>query len=191
MSQRTTRDGILDAVRDCVLEVGVRRATFAEVARRANVSRMTLYRHFRDVDSGLAALMTREFSALLLGAERDSADLPTARQRLVETAVLTVVRLREHELFRRVLDLDPELLLPYVLDRLGTTQRAAIDMIRRLLDAGQADGSIRSLDPDLAAYCVQLVGQSFVLAARVTEREHKPELVAAELRWLLDSYLRP
>ena len=35
---------VLDAVRDCVLAVGVRRTTLTDVARRAGVSRMTLYR---------------------------------------------------------------------------------------------------------------------------------------------------
>ncbi|CAM5511644.1 hypothetical protein SHIRM173S_11244 [Streptomyces hirsutus] len=38
---------MLDAVRDCVLAVGVRRTTLTDVARRAGVCRMTLYRRCR------------------------------------------------------------------------------------------------------------------------------------------------
>ena len=47
MSQRhefEPDDVLLDAARACVLAVGVRRTTFSDVARRAGVSRMTLYR---------------------------------------------------------------------------------------------------------------------------------------------------
>ena len=38
------RDGYLDAARACILDVGWRRTTLTEVARRAGVSRMTIYR---------------------------------------------------------------------------------------------------------------------------------------------------
>ena len=37
-------DAYLDAARDCILDVGWRRTTLTEVARRAGVSRMTIYR---------------------------------------------------------------------------------------------------------------------------------------------------
>ena len=49
-----------------MLSVGVRRTTLTDIARRAGVSRMTVYRRFADVTSVMAALMTREFTALLL-----------------------------------------------------------------------------------------------------------------------------
>jgi AcrR family transcriptional regulator len=192
MSQRISRDELLDALRSCVLRVGVRRTTFAEVARLAGVSRMTLYRNFGDVRTGVAELMTREFSALLAAARRDVADLPSARARLVEAAALVVERLTGHELFRRVGDVDAELLLPYIFDRLGGTQRAALALFEHTVAEGQADGSIRDdVDPALAAYVLVLTGQSFVLSARVTEAAYKPEAVTAELRTLLDAYLRP
>jgi hypothetical protein len=61
----------------------------------------------------------------------------------------------------------------------------------RLLDEGRADGSIRQVDDNVVAYCLQLVVGSFVLAARVTERESDPAAVVAELSRLLDAYLAP
>lgn len=192
MSQRISRDELLDAIRASVLRVGVRCTTLAEVARLAGVSRMTLYRHFGDVRSAVAELMTREFSGLLGAAATEVAGLSTARERLVEAAVLVVERLSGHDLFRRVLDVDSELLLPYIFDRLGATQRAAVAAFASEIARGQADGSVRDdVDPALAAYVLQLSGQSFVLAVRVTEERHKPAEVAAELRVLLDAYLRP
>ena len=130
MSQRISRDELLDALRSCVLRVGVRRTTFAEVARLAGVSRMTLYRNFGDVRTGVAELMTREFSALLATAQHDVAHQPTGRARLVEGAAQVVERLVDHELFRRVVDVDAELLLPYIFDRLGGTQRAALALFK-------------------------------------------------------------
>jgi hypothetical protein len=105
----------------------------------------------------------------------------------VEAAVRTVEALAAHPLYRRVLDLDPELLLPLVVDRFGSTQRAAIDLVAVQVEEGQRDGSIRTVDAALAATCLQLTVQSFVFSARVVEGQP----VGAELRHLLDAYLRP
>src|SRR5687767_13953925 len=85
-SQRHTQDALLDATRACVLEVGVRRTTLTDVAKRANVSRMTLYRRYPDVDHLVRALMTREFAALLAQVEQ-TAGRGNAREQLVGRAV--------------------------------------------------------------------------------------------------------
>ena len=176
---------ILDAALASVLDVGLRRTTLADVARRAEVSRMTVYRQFGDLDALVSALLTRELTAVIAEVEQQVAGLPTARERLVEAAVLTVERVSVHPLYRRVLDLDPELLLPLVVDRFGSTQQVAMATVREQLAQGRADGSVRDLDPDLAATVVQLTTQSFVFSARLVD-----DAVRAELRHLLEGYLR-
>jgi AcrR family transcriptional regulator len=180
-------DPLLAAARDCVMDVGFKRMTLADVARRAGVSRMTVYRQYGDLRSIVSELLTCELVALIEQARAGAGDLPTARERLVEAAVRTVEALAAHPLYRRVLDLDPELLLPLVVDRFGSTQRAAIDLVAVQVEEGQRDGSIRTVDAALAATCLQLTAQSFVFSARVVEGQP----VGAELRHLLDAYLRP
>jgi hypothetical protein len=86
-----------------------------------------------------------------------------------------------------------DLILPYVIDRLGTTQRSAIVLFDRLLADGRLDGSIGVTEDgqDLVAYCLQLALQSFVFSARVTEKEHSAAVVSGELRRMLNAYLAP
>jgi AcrR family transcriptional regulator len=180
-------DPVLAAARGCVMDVGLKRTTLADVARRAGVSRMTVYRQYGDLQAIVSALLTCELVSLIDRIGGEVADLPTARQRLVEATIRTVEELAHHPLYRRVLDLDPELLLPLVVDRFGSTQRAAIDHVAGQIAAGQQDHSIRAADPELAATCLLLTAQSFVFSARVVEG--RP--VTAELRHLLDCYLRP
>jgi AcrR family transcriptional regulator len=169
------------------MDVGLKRTTLADVARRAGVSRMTVYRQYGDLQTIVSELLTRELVAVLDRARVAVASLPTARERLVEAGVRTVEEVTHHPLYRRVLDLDPELLLPLVVDRFGSTQRAAIDLIAAQVKEGQHDGSIRLVDPRLAATCLQLTAQSFVFSARVVDGQP----VGNELRHLLDAYLRP
>jgi len=190
-STRTREDVLLDAARDLVMAVGVRRTTAADVARRAGVSRMTLYRSFPDVSTLLSALMAREFGALVDAAYAEVASLPTARERLVKGTVRGVEHLASNPLFERVLLVDPELLLTYVTDRLGETQRQAMGFFSTLLEEGSRDGSIRPVDSAAAAYCLQMVAQSFALSSRVAEGEGLGSEALGELRELLDGYLRP
>ena len=60
-----TADRILDAADDCVLAFGVDRVTLAEIARRAGLSRPTVYRRFPDTRSILAAVLTRRITGAL------------------------------------------------------------------------------------------------------------------------------
>ncbi|MDT5210285.1 MAG: hypothetical protein QOF67_2700, partial [Mycobacterium sp.] len=53
----TTGDRILEAAAYCVIAHGVDRVTLAEIARRARVSRPTVYRRWPDIRSVLAALL--------------------------------------------------------------------------------------------------------------------------------------
>ena len=87
-------DQILDAARATVLDFGVSRTTVSEVARRAGLSRMTVYRRYPDGAALMRALMTREFGALLAAAQAEAARAPTARERLVQAAITTVDGLR-------------------------------------------------------------------------------------------------
>ena len=182
---------MLAAARACVLDVGLRRTTLADVARRAGVSRMTLYRQYGDLGTIVSALLTAELLGLAEDAAVEAADRPGARAQLVEAGVLVVERLTAHPLWCRVLDLDPELLLPLVVDRFGSSQRAIVDRVAEQVRAGQADGTVRDGDPRLLATCLLLTAQSFVFSARVVQGELPGEDVSAELRRLLEGYLLP
>ncbi|ONI78655.1 TetR family transcriptional regulator [Actinosynnema sp. ALI-1.44] len=187
-SYRVDDDVLLDAARGCVLAIGVGRTTLTEVARRAQVSRMTLYRRFPDVRSLIAALMTREFGGLLAGI---SASLTgtTARERLVTGLVTGVRVLVDNPIMRAALDLEPELLLPYVVQRMGSTQRLTEQFIADQLKAGHHDGSIRVVDVPTQARVVLLTVQSFVLSMRPATSDVDSEELLAELTTQLDGAL--
>ncbi|NIH86998.1 TetR/AcrR family transcriptional regulator [Amycolatopsis granulosa] len=188
---RVSDDVLLDAARRCVLATGLRRTTLAEIARTAKVSRMTLYRRFPDVRSVLSALMTREFGALLHQATVSGADAPTARTRLVRSAVAAVQLLNGDPLMRTILDVDTEVVVPYVLGRLGGTQRLGEKFIVALLEAGHRDGSIRRGSTAAQARSVLLVVQSFVLSLRAATTDVTTESLLGELAHHLNAALRP
>ena len=196
-SQRNT---ILRAAADEVAAVGLRRTTLTDVARRAGVSRMTVYREYGDAAALFRALLTESIGEVVFGAEVDVRHLPTVRERIVEGVSLTVERLAEHPMMRRVLELDPELLLPFVVDRFGSGQRLALEHVRNQLRAGMQDGSVRELDPGPAARLILLTAQSVVFSTRIVEGPDSPSAdlpepdspvrLGDDLRAMLDAYLR-
>ncbi|WP_460110576.1 TetR/AcrR family transcriptional regulator [Streptomyces sp. YKOK-J1] len=188
-------DPVLDAVRDCVLAVGVRRTTLADVARRAGVSRMTLYRRWPDLRTLVGDLMTREWIDVATQAIPEPASDTVTRARIVDGLVAGVEAFRAHPLFRKIVDVDPELLLPYVLDRRGTSQEALLALLAEALREGHADGSVRTAHTERQARALLLVVQSFALSLRTMTDEDDPDLDSAallgELRALLERTLTP
>jgi AcrR family transcriptional regulator len=192
------RDTYLDAARDCILDVGWRRTTLTEVARRAGVSRMTIYRAWSDMARLLGDLMTREWGSVVAGtlarADPDGDPVTALARGLADT----VAALRENELFVRIVELDPELLLPYLLSRRGRSQEALLVMLREQIGAGQRAGAMRAGNADAMARALLLASHGFVFSAHtmldgppddgdeVTEDDLDAELVR-----LVEGLLRP
>ena len=186
------QSGYLDAARACILDVGWRRTTLTEVARRAGVSRMTIYRAWPDMPAVLGDLMTREWGEVVARAVSD-ADAAlrkgaTAADRIVAEVVATTHALRENELFVRIVELDPQLLLPYLLTRRGRSQEAIAELTSGRLREGQQDGSVRDGEPVANARALLLATHGFVLSAHtMVDDQVDEEVLDHELEHLVRS----
>ncbi|QGK71349.1 TetR family transcriptional regulator [Allosaccharopolyspora coralli] len=177
---------ILDAAYELLLAVGMSRLNMADIARRADVSRATLYRRWPNVRAVAAALVTREFATLTDDVvER----VGTGREAVVGTTVRVVGAVRTHPLFRKIIDVDPDFLLPYLFQRQGTSAVAQLDLVEEGIRAGQADGSIRDADAGMLARAVMLTARSFALSGRVFVTETDIPALDTELSELIDRYL--
>jgi AcrR family transcriptional regulator len=189
--QRTDVSLLLDAARECILAVGWRRTTLTDVARRAGVSRMTIYRIWPDMQTLLADLMTREWSQLAGTAAQRAAAQPTGAAQLAAGVVATVRAVRDNELLRRILEVDPEMLLPYLLDRRGRSQDGILRLIEPVIVSGQDDGSVRLGDPALLARSIVLAAHGFALSSQTMTDGVSDDQLQAELRRLVERYVAP
>jgi len=184
------RDAYLDAARACILDVGWRRTTLTEVARRAGVSRMTIYRTWPDMPQLLGDLMTREWSAVVAEAMAGQAADLGAVERLVGSITGTVRALRDNELFVRIVELDPELILPYLLSRRGRSQDLILALTEEAIADGQDAGEVRAGDPTAMARALLLTAHGFVLSVHtmvdddVTEAQLDDQLATLLTRML-------
>jgi AcrR family transcriptional regulator len=176
---------ILDAAASCVVDFGVDRVTLAEIARRAGVSRPTVYRRWPDTRSILAALLT----ARITGAWRDVESRGAGRAALVERIVAVAGRLRCDALIASVLRSSPELAMVYITDRLGTSQQILIDAVASEVRAAQRDGSVRAGDARQLAAMVLLITQSTIQSAQMVKPILDEDALGTELARCLNGYL--
>ena len=180
-------DRILDAAASCVLAYGVDRVTLAEIARRAGVSRPTIYRRWPDTRALLAALLTSRIIRVL----RELPSRGGGREALVERIVGVAERLRHDEVVMSVFHTAPELAMVYIAERLGTSQQMLIEAVASELKAAQRGGSVRAGDPrQLAAMCL-LITQSTIQSAQIVAPILNADALAVELAHSLNGYLRP
>lgn len=154
-----TSTRILDAAVEAALVHGLTRLSVADVAKRAGISRPTLYKRYPSKEALVAEAIMREAALVIEAVEAAVGDVdraagPKAALRAGVSTALTV--LREHPLLDRVVRTEPEMLVPalttddgliltvirppieaLVSDRLSpldaVTSRRVADMLTRLL----------------------------------------------------------
>lgn len=178
---------IIDAAADCVIAFGVDRVTLAEIARRAGVSRPTVYRRWPDTQAILAALLTTRITNSLNEVTVSGAD----RDAIVKRMVGMAARLRDDEVIMSVLSSAPDLAMVYIAQRMGTSQQILLEVLAGALATAQADGSVRPGDPNqLAAMCLLIV-QSAIQSAQMVAPVLDVTTLDIELAHSLNGYLKP
>jgi AcrR family transcriptional regulator len=186
-SGSTVESRILDAAAECVLAFGVERMTLTEIARRARVSRPTIYRRWPDIRFVLAEVLTLRIAGVLDKVPDRGSD----REALVERIVAAADHLRADEVVMAVLHNAPNVAMVYITERLGTSQQILIDTLAQAIKLAQEEGSIRAGEPrQLAAMCL-LITQSAIQSAQMVAPILGSEALAVELAHSLNGYLKP
>jgi len=164
---RTEGDTISNRVLDAALELaaasGLRNLTMDDVARRARVGRMTVYRRFGARGALIDALAVRECRrcvAAISGAV-DGASGASDRLAALFTATLTVIR--EHPLLARLASVEPEALLFELTGDDGAVFRLVREFLVGVIRDGQDGGELIDGDAEVLAELALRLGASFVL----------------------------
>lgn len=181
------RARVLAAAEQCLLEGGFGDARLhSTIARRAGLSRPTVYKYVGDQDAINAALIQRELGVFLerLQPIMDR-PLPFA-DHLVTVMVFVVGHAREHRLLQAALRDAPQLLLPWFTTRAGVlieqVELVASATLRRYID----DGELPDIEPRILIDAMCRIALSLVFTNGVVELSDPDAL-----RAYLGSFLHP
>jgi AcrR family transcriptional regulator len=144
---------VLDAAHAEFLSFGIRRATLDSVAKRAKVGRMTLHRRFATKQELVDAVFERSNSRIVASIREVAAAQPTLTDALVESLALGVELVRGDSLIARLIETDPDAVIPY----LAFDARALVRASTRYVVE-----EIESLNPAVDARAGRLAAEAII-----------------------------
>lgn len=181
-------EAILDTALEELLTYGLRRTTVDIVAKRAGVSRATLYRRFDGKDALVQAVLVRESRRFFGSIAAAVAGVSTEEERLVEGFVVGVRYARADRLLNRLLASDPEALLPYLTTNGALVVAAARDF---LVWQGGSRAPVGDRTPEGVAELFVRLAISFTLLPESAIPLDSDEQVRAFGRAYLAPLMRP
>jgi AcrR family transcriptional regulator len=157
-------DRVLDAAYEQFSLVGIQRSSMEDVARRAGVSRVTVYRHFANKDALVQQVLHREFERYVRRYLEDLEQAETAVDRILGGYVSTLQGIRRNPLLRGLLSVELDALVSSMAGRTDQVLAMARMFIASQLHAEQAAGEIADhIDVDVVADLMTRVAISYVL----------------------------
>lgn len=159
-----TSSRILDAAYELFCQITIQRTTMEDVARRAGVSRITVYRRFVNKGALVDHVVGREIRRYLDQFLLDIEHAKTTADRVVLGFVSSLRAIRRNPLIRDLMVADPNALVPTTVgdngQTLATVRAFVAGQLRREQDAGNVATTV---DVDIVAELMVRVCASFLL----------------------------
>lgn len=185
------RQKILDCARELFLEFGLRRTSMEDVAKKVGIGRATLYRRYSDKNQLFLAVIMRGVQDDLKAIENAIQASPDYLDGLIEAFVLAVQLIHENSLLTRLLQTEPDDVLPSLTVEFSGILGFARDYAANRIEKGQALGQIRQGPPLVIAETMMRLTQSLMLTPEGVINPRKPETIRELAEQFLRSSLSP
>jgi AcrR family transcriptional regulator len=187
-----TRARLLDAAFDQFCRMGIQRSSMDEVARRAGLSRVTIYRKFDTKDALVEQVILREFRRYFLRFLADIGEADTAEERVVFGFVSSLRSILGNPLIGGLIETEPTLLAGSIGADDGRMLAAVRQFLAQQLRKEQLAGNIAAdLDTELTAEMMVRFSNSFLTVPSQLVDVHDDEQLAAIARQYLVPMLNP
>ena len=142
---------------------GFRRVALEDVARRAGVSRTTIYRRFANKDELVGAVVERENVALFADIAAELKQAGPQSNYYVEAFTLSILRFRRHRVLNRMMTDEPALVLELARRHYGAAIERMADALRVIFPTGFAERIGEQAVNDLADTILRYAAMALLL----------------------------
>ena len=191
VGEDTLFDRVAAAALDEFAEHGIRRTSMEDVARRAGVSRMTVFRRFASKQRLIEIVIAREVHRGMQELDLLWEGAQTLEDRLVAGFEFAGRYVRGHPLFDRLLRSEPEVLLPPLTLDGGPVLELYRSLIANRLQVEVNAGRAASTDIDGVAEVIARLAISLLLTRDGTITLDDPQSVRRLVKLTVLPMLRP
>lgn len=181
---------ILDATHQALIEHGLRRTSLDDVARQAGISRATLFRRFSSRGELLGAFTLREAQRVISHIDSQITSLASPEAQMTSGFVAFIRFARDHPLLTRLLETDPEQMLPLITTAADPILALGRGYAETMFRRAQADGAQLTAEPEHLAEIIVRLAHSLVLTPRSTLPLDDTQLAAFARATLVPMSLR-
>jgi TetR/AcrR family transcriptional repressor of uid operon len=187
----TAIEDILEAALKEFSEIGIRRTSIDDVARRVGLARATVYRHVGTKNHLVELVIEAETRRAVTELDNVLDRQDDAAQAIEAGFVFLVEYVRGHPLFDKVLHREPEILLPALTIDAGPVLGMYRSLIAERLKDWQDRGRIDPVNVERAAEAIVRFAVSLLLTPHGVADADDPGTVAQFARETLLPMLRP
>ncbi|WP_243723312.1 TetR/AcrR family transcriptional regulator [Actinomadura sp. 7K507] len=182
-----TRARILDAAYEQFSRMGIQRSTMEDVARRAGISRITVYRRFATKDAVIEHVVRREFRRYFDRFLVEIKQAETAAERVVLGFVSSLRAIRRNPLIGGLMETEPDMVVPSMIGDGGRTLATVGRFVAGQLREEQRAGNVSDdLDTDFVAEMMVRISASFLaIPSHLIDLDDDEQLAAVARRFLV------
>lgn len=182
-----TRARLLDAAYEQFCRMGIQRSSMEDVARRAELSRITVYRRFATKDVLVEQVILREFRRYFDQFLADIKTAETAADRVVLGFVSSLRAFRSNPLIGGLMAAEPTLLAGSMIGDDGRMLVAVREFVAGQLRREQLGGMVSAnLDTDLVAEMMVRIAASFLaIPSHVLDLDDEEQVAAIAWQFLV------
>lgn len=182
-----SRVRILDAAHEQFCRMGIQRSTMEDVARRAGVSRITVYRRFATKDALVEQVVLREYRRYFDRFLIDIQQAETVADRVVLGFVSSLRAIQRNPLIGGMIAAEPDLLVSSMINDGGRTVATVRQFVAGQLRRERRAGNVSDdLDIDMVAEMMVRVSASFLaIRSHLIDLDDDEQLAAVARRFLV------
>ncbi|NUS45030.1 MAG: TetR/AcrR family transcriptional regulator [Mycobacteriaceae bacterium] len=154
---------ILDAALERILQLGIRRASLDDIARRAGINRVTIYRRFTTKENLVELVLAREVRRSLAKITAVGSAATGVDAQIEQTMLALIREIRTSPIVTQLFHVTPEETLSFYTVRGEQLVQLGVAYIAQYIEQGQSDGSLDAYDPRPVAELLARLAHSILL----------------------------